>query len=413
MSSTATNSLDSFTKIIDNLIVEVDLEDRYAELTLQVFNPKDNSLTETAHPIFEHIGDMDGPIMPYLNKTGAGGFDMGPRWPTVKVMFKEGTDYYNMILAYNRLIHVGYFAAVLRKFMDSNGLKWKEGCGFYGFIIKSIDTKDDLIELTPVFKDGPIEDLSESIAYTTKFTEEAFCKAFKKGFGSTTDKITIPMEKSVIWESAKGKGKGNKSVYIDCRINHKCFPNSANKYRATGAEATPEMAKASNWGLNIPMLISTIHGGEKRYFAPSKSVNWVDHSELGFKEVTAHRDHNFFYGKVFFNGKRTTHYKVDTDMKGAIVIKANCGWAANVFKLPEASTVGNSRGASSGFAEMDLDEDKILAMHTSGGAPLRAHDAVAFDDGVTGQDSPPKSKALGGMKLKNTTKATDKLSDEE
>lgn len=402
--------------------MQVNLEDRYAEFELYVYNKEKNTLTEVSHPTFEFMGDVNGPIMPHMNMVK--GFDVGPRFPCVKFALRENDPMYEVITWYNRAIHVGYFAAILVKWMGLSDFNWVSGFEFRGFFIDSFD--DDSINVRAISMDGLVDNLFEKVRYSSsdkRRSEEAFRSAIKKGFQcdvKVNNNISIPTERPIYYESKKGKAVGSKSIYIDTKLLHKSFPGGKNKYRGVNEKETDEMLKAKNWEIMIPMLTSATVGGEKRYFQPGQTMNWVNYPTSGFKEVTNDKDTNYFVGKVLYTGKKTTHFAVDATMQNPITLKYNIGWVCNVFKLPETSSFDRNAIVSSGFESMDIDGDKILAMHNGGSqAPMKEIDANSVpivDDSSPSAGKTSKAKMLG-LKKRNTDGApaaeSGNMSDDE
>jgi len=423
MSTTTTKSTKFSNADVKNLVAQVSLEDRYAEFELFIYDKEKNVLTEVPHPTFEFVGDVNGPIMPHMSMNK--GFDVGPRFPCVKFGLREADPMYDVIAWYNRAIHVGYYAAILEKWMGLSDFNWVPGFEFHGFFIDSFD--DDCINVRAISNQGLVDNLFEKVRYSSsdkKRTEEAFRSAFKKGFQcdvKISNDITIPTERPIFYESKKGKASGSKTIYIETKLLHKTFPGGKNKYRAVNEKESEEMLKAKNWGIMIPMLTSATVGGEKRYFQPGQTMNWVDYPASGFKEVSSATDSNYFVGKVLYTGKKTTHFAVDATMTNPITLKYNIGWVCNVFKLPEVSSFNRNAVVSSGFDSMDIDEDKILAMHSGGvQAPMKEVNAdsnAVVDDSAAPSPKGSKAKMLGLKKKRDSDGApaadNGKMSDDE
>lgn len=406
MSTTTTKSTKYTIADAKNFVVQLDLEIKHAKFSLFSYDKDKKTLTDIPHPTFEFIGDINGPIMPHIVMNKA--YDVGPRYPCVKFGVRETDELYNIISLYYRAVHVSYFAAILTRWMSTTKFTWVPGFKFHGFYVDGSD--EDGINVRAISNEGLVDNLFEKVQYSTSdkiHTEEKFRSALRKAFNCdvrTSNQIILPLERPIFYESKKGKAVGSKTIYLEPKLLHKNFPNGRNKYRAINEKETEEMLKASNWGIMIPMLTSAVVGGEKRYFQPGQTMNWVDFPSSGFKEVTAAGEANYFVGKVLFNCKGTTHFDIPVAMTDSIVLKFNMSWSCNVFKLPETSSFNRSYAPSSGFESMDIDEDKILAMHSSSvQAPMKEVNAEnsPLQDESSAQPSRMSKAAALGLKKKS------------
>lgn len=381
----------------NNLIVEVNIGDRYASFDLYAYNPDDFSLEGMPHQSFDFIGDMSGPIMPHLAIVN--NFDVGPLRPCVKAIMTKADDNYHIMLNYYRAIHIGYYTAILKTYMEANGLQWKNGLTFYGFVYAGPHPKKQTFMcLSAATSEGITDNIFDKIKYIKKVTELTLREKLGIAFGNIPDDstiINIPREKNLLHEKTD-------RLYLTLNLGHKKFPDGVKKYRERNAKPADAMLRASNWGIVIPVLAHITQNGKQIIMNPTRLIDWVDNEKLGYREVTSQNENNYFVGKVIYNAKQTTHFGISKTLDHPIMLKFNLSCTCNLWKLPGESKIGGP--ISSGFADADIGEEAILAMHKpgSGSTSMKVHETKTIDEGV----QPPKlSKAL-----KSKSRETD---DEE
>lgn len=389
----------------DHLIIDVDIQSRYSKFTRHsIFNTETNKIEEIPTPKFEFTGDICGPIMPNVQLVN--GIDVGARHPLAKLIIRKDNPLFDVLPAYNRAVYLGYYFAIFENYLESNGCKFAD-IKVYGFIYNGVATKPNRMKIAAVTSIGVVANFLDYITYAKGMKPGVLSDALDTAFGRFDgDDVAVPVEKSLIYEGKKSPAKktDNPTIYQNVKLAHSKFPNGVNKYREVKQEPSPEMQMAKNWGIVIKMLFSAKTDNGVQYFEPSKPLNWVDHPELGFREVTEERSNpNYFIGRSIFSANGTTHFVIATDLAKPIELKYNLAFVANVFKLPEASQIGTGGGASSGYSKMDVNESDLLSMHASG-TPATQNTTAMFDisAGVTEEK---KSKRKGQV--------TKEMSDNE